>query len=223
MLSDLLPPPLRPPVLDHFSHRENRWAVQRRTADVRKVVARMERQLAGVRPQVAGVSTAKHDASEQIPSQGGQPGQPAVATHHSLEVDKTEPKGPKALAPGDDSAASVKSSVGPGNTGGMNDPAICSANPGAAENMPPDGSDIVSSPSDTREEGLTAAEEMEAVVRVGVVSPDAAIEMLRAVDRLKEDGASAASVRKVYATFLRCIEEGASFPEVETSAERGDE
>ncbi|KAA8911226.1 hypothetical protein FN846DRAFT_904488 [Sphaerosporella brunnea] len=242
-LSDLLPPPLRPPVLDHFSHRHNRWAVERRTADVCKVVARMERQLAGVRPQVTGLSTAKHDglveatvAGEQISSKSGQAGQPAVATHHSLEVDKMEAKGHDELACRDDFGASVKSAaVTPGNTGGFSDAAasfvanslhdlaLCRRGSGSADHMPPDGSDVFSQPSDSGEEGLTAAEEIEAVVCVGMVSPDAAIEMSRAVDRLKEDGASAASIKKVYTAFLRCIEEGAPFPQVETGAERNAE
>ncbi|KAA8912150.1 hypothetical protein FN846DRAFT_903755 [Sphaerosporella brunnea] len=245
-LSDLLPPPLRPPVLDHFAHRQNRWAVERRTTDVRKIVARMERQLRGMRPQVlpsAVISTAAPDghaeatiAADQISSKSGQPGQPAVDTHHSLEVDKTEPKGYDELASRDDDAASMKSSVvTPGKNSGFSDVAasfvgnslydsvLCRADSGSPDHMPRDDRDVVSPAADTGEEGLTAAEELEAIVRVGIVSPDAAIEMSRAVDRVKEDGASAASVRKVYATFLRCIEEGASFPEVEIGAERGDE
>ncbi|KAA8896359.1 hypothetical protein FN846DRAFT_893344 [Sphaerosporella brunnea] len=53
MLAELLPPAIRPPVLAGFQHRQNRWAIQRSTADVRKVIARMESQLTGLHPQFA--------------------------------------------------------------------------------------------------------------------------------------------------------------------------
>ncbi|KAA8914042.1 hypothetical protein FN846DRAFT_902330 [Sphaerosporella brunnea] len=253
-LSDLLPPAVRPPALERFAHRQNRWAVERRTGDVRKLIARMERQLEGVRPQVAPTlpttvpSTVQHDglveatvgaaAAVQIQSNSGQPGHAAVAAHSndSRGPDEMDPKGQEAQASRDDSAASVESSVVTlGKTGGfsdrtasfaensLHDLALGRPDSGSAEHMPRDGSDLLSPASDTAEEGLTAAEEIEAVIRVGVVSPDAAIEMSRAVDKLKADGARAASVKKVYSTFLRCIEEGASFPEVGTGAERNDD
>ncbi|KAA8904223.1 hypothetical protein FN846DRAFT_890925 [Sphaerosporella brunnea] len=241
-LSDLLPRHMRPPVLERFQHRENRWPIERRTADVRKVISRMERQLAGVQPQVAPPAaspaqpTAPHDelagetaaatAAEQIARHDGQLRQPTVGT---------ESKQHEEHALSDDFKASTKSSVvTPRKTGGSSDKespfannslcdsAVCGPDEGSTDDMPHDGSDVLSR-HDGVEDVMSPAEEIDAVVRVGVVSPDAAIQMTRVVERLKADGTSPAIVKKVYTTFLRCAEAGPTFPEVDFGAMKEDE
>ncbi|KAA8896517.1 hypothetical protein FN846DRAFT_910683 [Sphaerosporella brunnea] len=189
----------------------------------------MERQLAGVQLQVlpsTGVSTAPHAApveatvaAEQITSNSGQPGQPTVATYsnRSLAHDEMEPKGHEAMAfCGEFQAGAAKIRGFSGEAASsvrniLHDSALS----GSTAHMPHDGSDV--------EAGLSAAKELEAVVRVGVVSPDTTIEMSRTVDKLKADGASAASVKKLFATFLGYIEEGLSFPQREYGVDRNDD
>ncbi|KAA8912098.1 hypothetical protein FN846DRAFT_887398 [Sphaerosporella brunnea] len=66
----------------------------------------------------------------------------------------------------------------------------------------------------TSEDGLTTEEEIDAVVRVGIVSPDAAMRMTRLVEKLKSEGSSPRTVKKVYVTFLKWVDYGATCSDI---------
>ncbi|KAA8907680.1 hypothetical protein FN846DRAFT_889759 [Sphaerosporella brunnea] len=247
MLAELLPGTLRPSVLRRFQHRQKRWAIERRSAEVKKVIARMERQLAGLQPQVAPqlatpiVPIAPQDglvevnvastAAEVMRFNSGQPRRPTVITHHARSVapESMEAKGQGKPASFDDFTTGTKSSVvGPLKTGDSPDNAalfVFNSPPDSTlfrpasdpkNYMSHDGSEVPSTTPNIIEYEFSAAQEIDAVVRVGVVSPDAAIRMTRVVDRLKADGASPAVWKTVYTSFLQCIQEGATFPDTDS-------
>ncbi|KAA8912540.1 hypothetical protein FN846DRAFT_1019226 [Sphaerosporella brunnea] len=252
VLAERLPPPARPPVLERFQHRCNKWAIQRRTADVRKTIARMERQLEGLqlqqanddgnqrvvpqrspsatREQVEGIidphtrivdrqdsanafrqeSDAcgrQHRAATAVPRNGDArdtvatqrpPSTDSNETAHSVwrnnNSDKQFTAGIASGTSADDAAARV---VAHGLT-----------ESDRTDDIPRDGSSVPA--PDSIEDALSAADEIHAIVRVGVASPAMAMHMTRLVEALKADGAGAAVVKRVYTVFWDCVDSGAT-------------
>ncbi|KAA8895001.1 hypothetical protein FN846DRAFT_963335 [Sphaerosporella brunnea] len=293
-LAELLPPPVRPPVLERFQHRNNRWAVQRRTADVRKAIERMERQLKGltlqqvapplddnglaelfdtpppldaanddgkgdaanqgVVPQapppapvgvtseeVQGIMDQQHSANPfrresdtggrqhragtpvsddgvvqesvaaDMPCYTGQRPRPTGSTDndHSVGPDNMECKGE-----GKEVTASTEFSVVAGDS--PDDDAARVVDTGLTNSDSFRQTDVPA--PDSAEDAFSAADEIHAIVRVGVVSPATALRMTRLVEQLKADGASPAIVKKVYTTFLRGVEDRATIADMESAA-----
>ncbi|KAA8896562.1 hypothetical protein FN846DRAFT_893249 [Sphaerosporella brunnea] len=191
MIAKLLPPALRPPVLERFQHRQNQWAIQRRTADVNKLIARMERQLGAVQPQLA-------------PPQAS----PVWAIDTQEEPER-------------ETLASTTAKRMPHNTGGPSRPTVstpedCSRPAsfvGCTPSLDPNALSTVHDPS-TSEDALTPAEEIDAVVRVGILSPGAAMRMTRLVEKLKSDRGRQRILKKVTTTFLNWVNDGVTCSDI---------
>ncbi|KAA8895050.1 hypothetical protein FN846DRAFT_912194 [Sphaerosporella brunnea] len=219
LLTALLPPSLRPPMLERFQHRNNRWAVDRQTANVRKVIARMEEQLKRAQPDIAAPSAAPDAAGNRLdgplqdvqasasaaefPDNSGQqhPTMPSTHNDQGSVVEKKE------RPPQEDLASR------PGPTAGR-DPVVMALEDAG---LSPDGhlirphstdTDKVSSGTGCEPRTFSPADELDAIVRVGVVSPDAAIRLSGLIDTLRSDGASYSVVKKVCTAFLASVQDG---------------
>ncbi|KAA8914038.1 hypothetical protein FN846DRAFT_886175 [Sphaerosporella brunnea] len=216
LLAALLPPSLRPPMLDRFQHRNNRWAVERRTGEVRKVIERMELQLKRAQPAVAAPSGipvascnpldgALQDFQESAAA-AENPGQqhPNMAGTHNDQASVLE----KIQRASQEDLVSLHDSTADRDSVVTTPQAVClspdshSAFPRSAD------TDKVCSDAACEPVDFSPADELDAIVRVGVVSPDAAIRMSRLIDTLKADGASSSVVKKVYTAFLTSVPDG---------------
>ncbi|KAA8908525.1 hypothetical protein FN846DRAFT_889439 [Sphaerosporella brunnea] len=232
ILAGLLPPDLRPPVLERFQHRDNRWAIQRRTDHVYKLIAQMERQLGGAKPQVAPPQTSPVTSPVQ-----------AIDHHEELVPETVVPPTAEDMAQNtggecrptvstpDDRYRPCTFSQDPSvsaltNTQDFRDGAAGFGNSrlpdrdysGSASERWSNNDYSVSTlhNTDTSDDPLTPEEEIDAVVRVGIVSPDAALQMAHLVEKLKADGASPRILKEVYTTFLKYVDDG------DTCADIGD-
>ncbi|KAA8902022.1 hypothetical protein FN846DRAFT_891644 [Sphaerosporella brunnea] len=204
MLSALLHRPIRPPVLERFQHLQNRCAVERRTAHVEPIAPHdgLVKQIVAATPAEEKLyTTGRLRQPLRWTRQDGIQGPRRAGFIRCLQ---SQHEVLRRGLPKDGAAPVVDNS--------LPDLALLCSDWDLNDHMPHDSIEILSTAPDSVEDAFSPAEEIDAVVRVGVVSPDAAIRMARVVDRLKVDGTSPATLKKG----------GGPSPDMDGGAMRGD-
>ncbi|KAA8911924.1 hypothetical protein FN846DRAFT_903996 [Sphaerosporella brunnea] len=215
LLAAMLPPSLRPPMRERFQHRNNRWAVDRQTASVRKMISRMEEQIQRVQREVT--------APSPTPVAAANPAQNLQAPAPTAELlDNSGQQQPTMPSTQNDQSSVLAKEEGArqedvawlhGSTAGRDCIVMALEDAGLSS----DGHTICPHSTGTNKVGkstacelvtFSPADELDAIVRVGVVSPDAAIRLSGLIDRLRSDGASCPVVKKVCTAFLASLQEG---------------
>ncbi|KAA8902049.1 hypothetical protein FN846DRAFT_891628 [Sphaerosporella brunnea] len=195
----LLPPSFRPPILERFQHRNNRWAVDRQTVKVRKVISRMEDQLRRAQPDVAaGLATAVGAGNPRDnPPQDLEASGPVAELPDNSGCCCGEEGTPTPVRLG--FPTDVKDSVVMAQQDTCDRHTICPHSTDGDKVSIGTGCDPVS---------FSVADELDSFVRVGVVSPNAAMQLSGLIDTLRSDGASCSVLKKVCTAFLGSVQAG---------------